>query len=87
MPYDNTEDIKKIYDIETAEIKLISDYTGLNFYECLKLDCYTYKVLFKDAFIHKMNQTGQGRAYLEECYYLSQTKPDLNTLRQNFGGG
>ena len=87
MPYDNIQDNKLPYNIETSEIKLISDYTGLNFYECLKLDCYTYKVLFKDAFIYKMNQTEQGKEYLEECYYLSQTKPDLNTLRQNFGGG
>ena len=87
MPYEIEDNNNIFYDIETTEVKLISDYTGLNFYECLSLDCYTYRLLFRDAYIYKMSQTEQGRAYLEECYYLTQTKPDVNSLRQQFGGG
>ena len=68
----------------TNDIKYVSSYSGLNFFECLELDCYTFKLLLKDAFIYEMNKSEQGQEYLKECYYIKQVKPDRNSLRENF---
>jgi len=67
MPDTGEEDDKVYLTIETNDLKLLSDYTGLNFNECLELDCYTYKLLLKDAFIYQMRQTNEGQEYLENC--------------------
>ena len=75
------------YEEETKELKYVADYTGLNFNECEELDCYTFKVLLRDAYIYKMSQTKEGREYLKECYILTLTKPDKKALRKKFGGG
>lgn len=70
--------------MRTEDIKLVSDYTGLNFNECFDLDFYTYAVLQKDAFIYKFKQTKEGLEYLENAYILQQTKPDRKSLREKF---
>lgn len=66
----------------TSDLKLVSDYTGLNFNEVIELDCITYKMLVRDAFIEKMSQTEEGRDYLEQCWIITQTEPDTAKLRQ-----
>ena len=67
---------------ETSSLKLVSDYTGLNFNEVIELDCITFKMLVRDAFIHAMSQTEDGRDYLEQCWVLTQTEPDTAALRK-----
>lgn len=64
----------------------MSDYSRLSFAELMELDIYTYKSLFRDAYIYNLKQTEEGREYLKECYTLTLTEPDRNTLRQMFGG-
>lgn len=88
MPSDagEEEEQKEWLQTDTEDLKLISDYTGLNFNECLELDCYTYKAVLKDAFIHKLKQSEEGREYLENCYILTLTNPDKQALRQRYGG-
>lgn len=87
MPYCNTNQNSEVYYIiETNDIKLISDYTRLNFIECLELDILTYKVLLKDAYIYRLEQSEQGKEYLKNCWYEEQTVPDFNTLKSMFGG-
>ena len=66
----------------TGDLKLVSNYTGLNFNEAIELDCITYKMLVRDAFIDMMSQTEEGRDYLEQCWILTQTKPDTAGLRK-----
>ena len=39
-------------DVETENFKIVADYTGLNFEQLMELDIYTYKLLFKDAYIY-----------------------------------
>lgn len=50
----------------------------------MELDCYTYRVLLKDAFVHKMSQSKDGQEYLESAWILQQTAPDRDKLRDNF---
>lgn len=60
----------------------MSDYTGLNFNEVIELDCITFKMLVRDAFIDRMSQTEDGRDYLEQCWVLKQTEPDTAKLKK-----
>lgn len=50
------------------------------------MDCISYRILVRDAFIFKMRQTEEGREYLETAYTLKQTEPDRKQLREKFGG-
>lgn len=69
---------------DTASLKAVSDYCGLDFCSCLELDCYTYKLLIKDALIYKLSKTQEGQEYLENCWILTQTAPDKERLRKKF---
>lgn len=83
----NSEENKPYLYTNTQDLKLVADYTRLNFNELLELDCYTFKYLVKDAFIHQMRQTPDGVEYLENCWLLCQTKPDRENLRKHFSKG
>ncbi|MGL5637570.1 MAG: hypothetical protein ACRCX8_01390 [Sarcina sp.] len=72
------------YRTHTAELKALSDYTGLNFKELLELEIDEYKLLLRDAFIYNYNQSEKGREYLETAWILEQSKPDREALRENF---
>lgn len=87
MPTD--EEYKPFLVVYTEDLKLTSDYTGMNFKELLTLDCVSYKYLFRDAFVYKMKQSKEGQEYLENCWILTQTAPDKESLRKQFskGGG
>lgn len=86
MPTGIGEEVKEYLTTETVDVKAVSDYTSLNFDECLQLDIYTYRLLLKDAFIHDMKQTQEGREYLEDCWLLQQTTPNRGKLKERFGG-
>lgn len=53
----------------------------------MEIDCYTFQVILKDAFIDRMKQTQEGQEYLENCYLLQQTAPDREALRSHFERG
>lgn len=82
MPGETREEEKPYLTTETDDLKIVSDYTGLNFVECLELDCVAYKALFRDALIHKLRSSPEGQRYLEDCCLLQQDKPDRAALQQ-----
>ena len=63
-------------------LKMVSDYTRLNFNEVVELDCITFKMLLRDAFIDMMSKSEEGRDYLEQCWIIKQTEPDTAKLRK-----
>lgn len=63
---------------------LVSTYTGMSFSELMGVDCITFKMLLRDAFINKMRQTEEGREYLENCWLIKQTEPNRAELRKQF---
>lgn len=73
------------YEIETYWDHVIAKYSNLSILEVQELDYIDYLLLRRDAFIYKMNQTEKGREYLDNAYYLEQTKPDRQSLRDQFG--
>lgn len=49
------------------------------------MDMDEYLFYLREAYIHYMNETEEGRKYLKECYISEQTKPDRQALRRRFG--
>jgi len=70
--------------VYSFEAKLVSDYTGINFLGLENIPVDVYKALVRDAFIHGMQQTEQGRDYLDKCWTMQQTSPDRGKLRDHF---
>lgn len=87
MPVTNDQEEKPWLDTDTKTLKMVSDYTGLDFNQVIELDCYTFKVLVKDSFIEMMSQSEKGQEYLQSCWLLTQTTPDKKSLRKHFGKG
>lgn len=54
-------------------------------WEVEELDLDVYLFLVREAFIYYTQQTKEGREYLENCWRMTQTKPDRQRLRENFG--
>ena len=61
------------------------EYTGLNFIELGKIDFVQFFLWRRDAFIYRMNQTEEGREYLDNAWRMEQTKPDRAALRKKLG--
>ena len=65
--------------------RLVAEYSGLNFHEIGQLDYGTYLLWLRDAYISRLNQTEDGRQYLDDCWRMEQTKPDRAKLHQKLG--
>ena len=46
------------------------------------LDYLAYRRYLRDAFISNMNQTEDGREYLDNAWLLEQTEPDREASRE-----
>ena len=64
---------------------MVAQYVGLNMIEVHQLDYIDYLQYRRDAFIYRMNQSEEGREYLQKAWTLEQTKPDRKRLRDKFG--
>lgn len=64
---------------------LVHEYTGLNVNEIEELEYIDYLQYRRDAFVHEMNKTEEGREYLENAHRLTQTEPDRMKARSLFG--
>ena len=73
------------YETTSWWLRLVSEYTGLNFHEVRELDYLQYLIWRRDAFIHKMSQTEAGQEYLDTAWRMEQTKPDRLGLRKKLG--
>ena len=60
---------------------MVVEYTGLNIREIGEMEMDEYLYYFRDAFIHSMNQTKEGREYLENAF-ISNRK---NRIAQGCG--
>ncbi len=69
----------------TRADKWVSDYANLPITAVGNLCLYDYRLLLRDAVIHRLSQTESGREYLEKCWMLEQTEPDRKRLGERFG--
>jgi hypothetical protein len=65
----------------------VAEYTGLSFLEVGRLNYLQYLTWRRDAYIHMLNSSEAGRAYLDNCWRMEQTEPDRAALRRKFGKG
>jgi len=63
----------------------VADYANISILEAEQLPLDLFLLYLRDGFIHYNRQFEAGRAYLEECWYLEQTEPDRNRLRDQYG--
>lgn len=73
------------YSTTTFWERMVSSYTGLNFHEVRELELVEYLTYRRDAYIYSLEQTEEGREYLENAWRMEQTKPDRSALRAEFG--
>lgn len=66
---------------------MVADYARISLKDVDDLDYFEYLALRRDAWIHKLNQTDQGREYLDNAYRLTLTEPDRGKLRDQFKKG
>lgn len=69
----------------SIEEKIVSDYTGYDFDRLESLTVFEYWLYLRDAVIYKLEQTEEGREYLEKCWVAEQKNPDRVALRKYFG--
>ena len=88
MPhYDGGEDETiHIKTMMRAE-KLVIDYAGFSLWEVQELDLDVYLFLLREAFIHSLSKTEEGREYLENCWRMMQTTPDRQALKEKVRKG
>lgn len=84
MPFYPTDE-EGYFDIPTYWEHIVHEYTGLNVNEIEELEYIDYLQYKKDAFVHMLNQSEEGKEYLENARILQQTEPDRVSLRKFFG--
>lgn len=84
MPYYPKSDVGQKYKVETIEFKIVIDYAKISYLDVLDLDCYTFWLLLRDAFIYNCQSTKDGQEYLENAWIFEQKRPDRSELRSHF---
>ena len=72
-----------------AAVHAVAEYARVSFDGALDLPCDLFMLCRKNWLIDRLQQTDEGRQYLEDCERYKQTKPDreaLNRLKQRLGG-
>ena len=81
-----SEGLEVHYTLKTADAKLVADYCNISIKKANNIDYFAFMELLKDAIIYNNMQTKEGREWLNDAWYLEQTKPDRNALRKKFKG-
>ena len=79
-PYYPDEQVETYYKCNSIDVKIVTDYTKLNFSEVYKLDILTFWAWLHDAVVWNCSQSKDGKDYLEKCRANSQQEPDRNAF-------
>lgn len=63
---------------KSGDLKIVSDYTGLNFNEVYQLEIFDFWQYLHDAVVWNCSRTAEGKDYLERAYLLKKKEPDRN---------
>ena len=75
------------YRLNTKGEKLVIDYLNITIFDVQEMPIDLYLYFMREANIHKLMQTKEGREYLDNCWRMEQTKPDRKKLRQKMRKG
>lgn len=89
MPYypggDSGDEVH--YRLNTKGEKLVIDYLNITIFDVQEMPIDLYLYFMREANIHKLMQTKEGREYLDNCWRMEQTKPDRKKLREKMRKG
>lgn len=75
------------YRLNTKGKKLVIDYLNITIFDVQEMPIDLYLYFMREANIHKLMQTKEGREYLDNCWRMEQTKPDRKKLREKMRKG
>lgn len=75
------------YRLNTKGEKLVIDYLNITIFDVQEMPIDLYLYFMREANIHKIMQTKEGREYLDNCWRMEQTKPDRKKLREKMRKG
>ena len=70
------------YRLNTKGEKLVIDYLNITIFDVQEMPIDLYLYFMREANIHRLMQTKEGREYLDNCWRMEQTKPDRKKLRE-----
>lgn len=81
-PNGQTEAAEYTYTAETRAEKLVIDYLNISIFDAQEMPIDLYLYFMRESYIYTLSQTEKGRKYLEDCYRMTQTKPDRKKIRE-----
>lgn len=72
---------------QCLRVLLFSETTPLDYSSPPRTAIDLYLYFMREANIHKLMQTKEGREYLDNCWRMEQTKPDRKKLREKMRKG
>lgn len=75
------------YSLNTKGEKLVIDYLNITIFDVQEMPIDLYLYFMREANIHRLMQTKEGREYLDNCWRMEQTKPDRKKLREKMRKG
>ena len=75
------------YRLNTKGEKLVIDDLNITIFDVQEMPIDLYLYFMREANIHKLMQTKEGREYLDNCWRMEQTKPDRKKLREKMRKG
>lgn len=81
-PNGQTEAAEYTYIAETRAEKLVIDYLNISIFDVQEMPIDLYLYFMRESYIYTLSQTEKGRKYLEDCYRMTQTKPDRKKIRE-----
>ena len=70
------------YTADTRAEKLVIDYLNISIFDVQEMPIDLYLYFMRESYIYALSQTEKGRKYLEDCYRMTQTKPDRKKIRE-----
>lgn len=63
-------------------IRRVIKYSGLNYHQAIQLPCDLFLLMAKNDYIDELNQSEEGRQYLDKCRRLNTTEIDLEGVKE-----
>lgn len=64
------------------QYSLVYKHFGIPIDKSRELDCLTFAMLLRDAMCIELALTPEGNEYLDTAYRITNTKPDIESLRE-----
>ena len=61
-------------------VRRVIHYSGLNYHQAMQLPCDLFLAMAKNDYVDELNQSEEGREYLEKCKRLNTTDIDMEGL-------